>query len=109
MASYRHYESFSSSNAAFTDRLAISERASIDEASLTVRRAAFSGRLALEGRTGLGYDWARELWLARGGLSLWIAASADSRISLTFDLAKESAQAIEGQRLSGGMTYHVDL
>lgn len=109
VASYRHYESFSSSNAAFTDRLAIAERASIDEASLTVRRAAFAGRLALEARTGLGYDWARELWLARGGLSLWIAAGADSRFSLTFDLAKESAQAIEGQRLSGGMTYHVDL
>ncbi len=109
VASYRHYEAFSRSTAAFADRLAIAERASIDEASLTVRHAVLAGRLAVEARTGLGYDWARELWLARGGLSLWIAAGSASRISLTLDLAKESARAIEGERLSGGMAYHVDL
>jgi hypothetical protein len=109
VASYRHYEVFSTSNAAFSDRMAIADRASIDEASLTVRRAGLAGRLAIEARTGLGYDWARELWLARGGLSLWIAAGSDSRLSLTIDLARESAGALEGERLSGGMTYHVDL
>lgn len=109
VVSYRHYETYSSSTAMFSERLTLAERASIDEASLTVRRAALAGRLAIEARTGLGYDWARELWLARGGLSLWIAAGSASRISLTFDLAKESAHAIEGKRLSGGMAYHVDL
>jgi hypothetical protein len=109
VTSYRHYESFTSSTPAFMQHMVIAERASIDEASLTIRRAMLDGRLAVDARTGLGYDWARQLWIARGGLSLWIATGSDSRLSLTLDLAKESARALEGQRLNGGMTYHVDL
>lgn len=109
VSSYRHYESFTSSTPEFMERMTLAERASIDEASVTIRRAMVDGRLAIEGRTGAGYDWARALWLARAGLSLWIATGSDSRLSLTVDLAKESARALEGERFTGGMTYHVDL
>jgi len=106
---YRHYEMVSESEPMFTTRLAIAERASIDEVSVTARKVFSRGRIALEARGGIGRDWARELNLARGGLSLWLAPGSRSRISLAFDIAKESVRAFEGERRTGWMTYHVDL
>ena len=109
VVSYRHYELFQTANMAFDARMPMAERASIEELSVAVRGAVLDGRLALETRAGAGYDWARALWLGRGSLALWIATTAASRLSLTVDLAKESARAIRGERASGGMAFHVDL
>ena len=109
VASVRHYELFATTNQAFAERMSLADRASIDQASLAAHDVVLDGELALELRTGLGYDWARKLVVASGGLSAWIATGASSRLSLTFEIAKEAASAFAGERLSGGMAYHVDL
>lgn len=109
VASYRHHEVFASTNAAFVQRLALTDRASIEEVSLALRFALRGGRLAFDTRGGLAYDWSRAIWIENANVSLWIATGASSRLSLTFDFASEGDFAISGKRLSGGTTYHVDL
>lgn len=109
VASYRHHEVFGSTNPAFMQRLVLSDRASIDEASLAVRVALREGRLAIATHGGLGYDRARAIWIASGNASIWIAAGASSRLAVTFGVATEGDFVISGKRLAGGMTYHVDL
>lgn len=106
---YRHYELRASSNAAFDARMSMADRASIDEVSVVARKALLRGRVAFEARAGAGRDWLRDLYLARGGLSLWLASSSRARFSLSLDLAKESTRALTGERRAGWMTYHVDL
>ncbi len=107
--SYRHYELWGESNEMFVNRMSMANRASIDELSFVARKAIFSGRIAAELHVGGGRDWVRELFLSRAGGSLWIAPTTRSRLSVSVDLAKESARALEGARRSGWMTYHVDL
>src|SRR5690606_14808583 len=109
VASYRHYEAFGTANMAFADRLVLAERASIDEASVTARLALREGKLALRGRGALGRDWARELWLASGAISLWLAIGASSRLAIDVGVATEGDFAMSGKRMAGGMSYHVDL
>ena len=106
---FRHYELFGASDAMFASRLQMADRASIDELSITARKVLAHGRVMIEARGGLGRDWARELNLARGALAMWLAPGARSRVSLSFELAKESVRAFEGERRTGWMTYHVDL
>lgn len=106
---YRHYELWAESDARFAARLSLADRGSIDELSLTARKAVARGRVAFEARGGGGRDWQRNLLLARAGIALWLATSVRSRFSLTLDFAKESAHALTGDRRSGWMTYHVDL
>jgi tetratricopeptide (TPR) repeat protein len=107
--SYRHYEMFDHSDQMFGALLAISPRASIDEVSATARKVIAHGRIAAEARGGVGHDWIRELAIAHGGASLWLAPSRNSRLSLSFDIAKESTGTFQGERRVGWVTYHVDL
>ncbi len=107
--SYRHYEMWGETNSMFAARMSFADRASIDEVSLVARKALARGRLAFEARVGGGRDWVRELYLSRAGVSIWIAASTRSRLTLSFDLAKESTTTLTGERRSGWMAYHVDL
>lgn len=106
---YRHYELFGDTDAMFASRIALADRASIDEVSFTMRKVLAHGAVALEARGGVGRDWVRDLYLARGGLALWISPGARSRFALSFDLARESVQAFVGERRTGWMNYHVDL
>jgi len=109
VVSYRHYELWGASNAMFDRRMSLADRASIDEVSFVARKAILDGRIALEARAGGGRDWIRALFLSRAGGALWIAPTSRSRLSISFDLAKESTRALTGERRSGWMTYHVDL
>lgn len=109
VASYRHYEMTDRADDAFMTRLAISPRASIDEVSAVARKAVAHGRIAAEARGGFGHDWIRDLAIAHGGASLWIAPSRTSRLSLSFDVAKESVGTFQGERRTGWVSYHVDL
>lgn len=109
VVAYRHYEMWGESNEMFSERMSMANRASIDELSVVARKAIASGRIAIEVRGGGGRDWARQLFLTRAGGSIWIAPTTRSRLSVSIDLAKESARALEGARRSGWMTYHVDL
>ncbi len=106
---YRHYELFGTSDPAFSRRLLLAERASIDELSVTLRKVFARGAFAVEARGGFGRDWVRELYLSRGGLAMWISPTPRSRLSLSFDLARESVRALVGERRTGWMNYHVDL
>lgn len=106
---YRHYELFGDTDPAFAQRLSLADRASIDELSVTVRKVFARGALAVEGRGGYGRDWARELNLGRGGVAVWISPTPRSRLSLSFDVARESVRALAGERRTGWMNYHVDL
>lgn len=109
VVSYRHYELDNHSDAMFDSRLSIAPRASIDDVSATARKVVAGGRIAGELRAGLGWDRIRQLTMAHGGGSLWLAPTRSSRIAVSFDLAKETVGSFEGQRRIGWMTYHVDL
>lgn len=109
VASYRHHEVFADANPAFMERLTLADRSSIDELSLALRLAMRDGRIALDTHGGLSYDRAREIWIASGNVALWTATGRSSRLSFTFEIATETDFAINGTRLSGGTTYHVDL
>lgn len=109
VVSYRHYELFGAVEPMFASRLNLSDRARIDEVSATLRRVVARGSLVMEARGGFGRDWARELWLQRGSLALWFAPNSSSRLSLAFELARESVNALVGERRTGMVNYHVDL
>ena len=105
--SYRHYELFGETDVMFAERMTLADRASIDELSLSVHKVF--GAVALEAHAGFGRDWVRQLYLGRGGASLWIAPGRRSRLALSFDLARESVHAYAGDRRTGWVNYHVDL
>jgi len=107
--SYRHYELWGETPAMFATRLSLAERAQIDSVSVVARKALLRGRLALEARAGGGRDWARDLYLTSAGAALWLGTTARSRLSVSFDVAKESTGALSGERRAGWMAYHVDL
>ncbi len=109
VVAYRHYELWGATNTLFSDRMSLANRASIDEVSIVARKALARGRLAIAANAGGGRDWVRDLFLSRVGGSLWIAPSSRSRLSLSFDVSKESTRALSGERRTGWMTYHVDL
>jgi hypothetical protein len=109
VVSYRHYELFGDTDPMFASRLALAERAQIDEVSFTLRKVVARGAVALEARGGFGRDWARELWLDRGGFAIWFSPTSASRLSLAFEFARESVQTLVGERRTGTVNYHVDL
>ncbi len=106
---YRHYEMWGDTDQMFAARLALADRASIDELSLTLRKVLARGAVTIEGRGGFGRDWVRDLYLSRGSVSLWISPATRQRLSLSFDLARESVRTFAGERRTGSVTYHVDL
>lgn len=106
---YRHYELVGDTDEMFASRLALADRASIDEASFTLRKVLAHGTAAVEARGGFGRDWARELWMGRGALAVWISPTVGSRLSLSLELARESVHALVGERRTGWVNYHVDL
>lgn len=106
---YRHYELFSSMEPAFSSRVRLATRASIEQGIVTVRKIGFSGSLALEARGGLGYDSARALLLSSAGASVLWSLSARSRIVSSFDYARQSNLGLTGTRIWGSLSYHVDL
>jgi tetratricopeptide (TPR) repeat protein len=107
--SYRHYELFGNTDQMFASRIALANRAVIDEMSFTYRKVARHGTVTAEAVGGFGRDWARGLFIERGALALWLAPTAASRLSLSFDLARESVRGFAGQRRTGMVSYHVDL
>jgi Flp pilus assembly protein TadD len=109
VVSYRHYELIGETDEMFASRLSLANRASIDEVSVTLRKVLFNGALALDARGGFGRDWVRELYLGRGGVAMWLSPTTRSRLSLSFELARESVHAFTGERRTGWMNYHVDL
>jgi hypothetical protein len=68
-----------------------------------------NGALAVDARAGFGRDWVRELYMGRGGVAIWVSPTSRSRLSLSFELARESVHAFTGERRTGWMNYHVDL
>jgi tetratricopeptide (TPR) repeat protein len=109
VVSYRHYESFGDTDPMFAARLALAERASIDELSVTLRKVLARGAFALEARGGFGRDWARELWLERAAVAIWFSPTSASRVSLALEIARESVAALVGERRLGVVNYHADL
>jgi tetratricopeptide (TPR) repeat protein len=109
VVSYRHYESFGDTDPLFAARLALAERASIDEVSFTLRKVLARGAFAFEARGGFGRDWARELWLERAAVAIWLSPTSASRVSLALEIARESVEALVGERRLGSVNYHVDL
>jgi hypothetical protein len=105
--SYRHYEGWT--DAEFFDRLVLAERNQIDELSATARQVLLRGSLALEARGGGGYDWAREVSLWRAGGAFLLSPSLRTRLSISYDIASESATGFVGRRHAGWVTLHADL
>jgi tetratricopeptide (TPR) repeat protein len=107
--SYRHYEL--SSDNPFGERLVLVERSQIEEASGVYRQVfGKKGGLAVEARGGIGYDWAREVQLWRAGASVLMSATANSRLTLAYDVNSESGLlGLAGPRHTGWVILHVDL
>ena len=106
--SYRHYQLFGEMSPAFLSRLNLAQRAAIHSGTAMFRKV-FAGRVGIDLRGGAGYDTARSLFLYSGGGSLVVAPSWSSRLSLSYDYAKESAVGFQGSRHTGWVTYHADL
>lgn len=107
--SYRHYELAGRTDPMFQSRLSLSDRASMDELSATFRKVLLNGVVAVDARAGFGRDWVRELYMGRGGVAIWVSPTSRSRLSFSFELARESVHAFTGERRTGWMNYHVDL
>ena len=107
--SVRHYELFGRSDAEFDRRLVLLPRSSITNGSLVVRDALAGGRFGFELRGGLGYESTRRNVLAQGGLTLFVAGSAASRVTASYDIAQETITGLTGRRHTGWVAYHVDL
>lgn len=107
--SYRHYELFTDAEPDFSARIAIAPRAAIHNGTMVIRKVFAGGRAGIDLRGGGGYDTERQHVLAQGGASLLIAPSWSSRISLSYDFARETATGLEGTLQTGWLTYHADL
>lgn len=106
--SLRHYEM--GSDNPFGEQLLLIERSSIDEVSGVVRHVVDQGgRLGVEVRGGLGYDWGREVRIWRAGGSALLSATASSRLTVDYDVASESGTGLSGRRHAGQVVLHVDL
>jgi hypothetical protein len=105
--SYRHYEAFGSND--FGSRVPLSDRARIDELSAIGRKTLRDGVLAFEGRVGGGFDWERDLRLWRTGASILFSTTTATRLTLTYDVATESAAGLAGRRHSGWLSFHADI
>jgi hypothetical protein len=107
--SLRHYELFGRSDPEFDRRLVLLPRSSINSGSLVIRNSLGGGRFGCELRGGLGYEATRRNVLSQGGLTLLLAASAASRLTVSYDVAQETTTGLTGRRHTGWVAYHVDL
>lgn len=108
VVSYRHYEL--DSDDPFGERLVLVERSSLDEVSGVARTVLDEdGVFGVELRGGLGYDWVRSTRQWRAGGSLLVGATANSRLTVSYDIANESTTGLVGQRQFGTISLHVDL
>ncbi len=107
--SYRHYQLYTDADPAFTTRIALAPRASIDNLSLVIRKVLARGRVGIDLRGGGGYDNERGRTLSQAGASLLIAPTWSSRIGLSYDMSHETATGLSGTLHTGWVTYHADL
>lgn len=106
---YRHYDVTSTSDPAFTTRIALAPRARVDEASVSGMLASAGGRVGIDVRAGLGRDAARGARLWRAGAGLHWAPTAMTRITLQLERAMDLAAGFSGERREGRLSLHVDL
>lgn len=109
VAGYRHSELWADSQPDFLRRMSMVRRASIEEASLTLRKVVAQNRLGGELRGAIGWDRSREVGISRIGASLLAAPTRASRISLSLDLGVENPNGFRGQARTGWLSYHADL
>jgi hypothetical protein len=107
--SYRHYQLFTNSEPDFSSRIALAPRAAIHNLSMVIRKALVGGRLGLDLHGGGGYDTERDRTLSQGGVAVLIAPTWSSRISLAYDVARETATGLSGTLQTGWVSYHADL
>jgi tetratricopeptide (TPR) repeat protein len=104
---YRHYELFNDSSPDF--RIALAPRASIDNATLIVRKALAGGRIGIDLHGGGGYDNIRNRVLFQVGGAFVLAASWRTRLLASYDLAHETATGLPGNLQIGWLTFHADI
>ena len=104
---YRHYELFTDATPDF--RIALAPRASIDNGTLTIRKALGEGRAGFDIHGGMGWDNQRVTFLAQGGAALVMALSWRSRLFASYDLYHETAIGIPGNLHIAWLTYHADI
>ena len=105
--SYRHYENFANVPSDF--RIALQSRNSIDNGSLVLRKAFFSGRAGLEAHGGVGYDNAQDQVLAQAGGQLLVASTWSTRLTVSYDYIHQTAVGLPGTLQIGWVAFHADL
>ena len=104
---YRHYELWTDATPDF--RIALAPRASIDNATLIVRKALAGGRVGFDIHGGGGYDNIRDRILAQAGAAFVLAASWSTRLQASYDMSHETATGLPGTLQIGWLTLHVDI
>lgn len=104
---YRHYELWTDATPDF--RIALAPRASIDNATLIIRKALAGGRVGFDIHGGGGYDNIQNHVLAQGGGSFVVALSWRARLQASYDLAHETATGLPGTLQIGWLTLHADI
>ena len=104
---YRHYELFTGLEPTF--RIGLAPRASADNATLAIRKALPGGRMGFDAHGGGGYDNQRQRVLTQAGGAFVFAVSWWSRITLSYDMARETSTGIPGTLQVGWLTYHADI
>jgi tetratricopeptide (TPR) repeat protein len=106
---YRHYELHSDISPEFSQRIALAPRSSIDNGTLIIRKALFSGRGGFDIHGGGGYDHIRERVLAQAGAAIVFAASWSTRFVASYDMAHETATGLPGTLQIAWLSVHADL
>jgi len=104
---YRHYELWTDATPDF--RISLAPRASIDNATLIVRKALAGGRIGFDLHGGGGYDHIRDRLLAQAGAAFVLAASWSTRLQASYDMSHETATGLPGNLQIGWLTLHVDI
>jgi hypothetical protein len=104
---YRHYELWTDATPDF--RISLAPRASIDNATLIVRKALAGGRVGFDLHGGGGYDHIRDRILAQAGAAFVLAASWSTRLQASYDMSHETATGLPGTLQIGWLTLHVDI
>jgi len=104
---YRHYDLWTDAQPDF--RIALAPRASIDNGTLSVRKALAHGRIGIDLHGGGGYDHIQDHTLFQIGGAFVLAMSWSTRLQASYDLAHETATGLPGNLQIGWLTFHADI
>jgi hypothetical protein len=87
----------------------LTDEAATHVGSAVVRKVILDGRLGIDGRGALGYDTKNDVTLYSGSAAIVVTPSWSTRLSISYDVTKETASGFGGTRHAGWMSFHADI